>query len=377
MIAAAMYGDPMWVRMRLDVFSSSDGLCWGKVGSVRQSDGNFNGTSMHSSSWGPMLAFDASNNTWMLSYVGYRGAPSNASGWLGNFDGRVYGPSAPPPLAFHFCNALRMYARYAEHEGDAGLDSDFRDGGSFDDDGDVVLLQPDDFRADGPWPHPCQGLQGTDSMMPYQLPDGSWAALVGTSHQETPNPWPLPSSGKWQVSLATSPSLLGPWKRFNPTGTLQSSSPSLSLSSPPPPPTPPPPPPLSPATQPADAPCIDFNAGFIENPVVSPRPDDAGYLLVHDALDSESSSFGVSCSSNGLQWAASTLVAIPGGCRTPFGLVPMTAAEKRMHRDAILDYGVVTQKQLDDERSALQWLFYSANRQGWEEVFAAVVYLWW
>jgi hypothetical protein len=55
----------------------------------------------------------------------------------------------------------------------------------------------------------------------------------------------------------------------------------------------------------------------------------------------------------------------------------MTAAEKCMHRDAILDYGVVTQKQLDDERSALQWLFYSANRQGWEEVFAAVVYLWW
>jgi hypothetical protein len=55
----------------------------------------------------------------------------------------------------------------------------------------------------------------------------------------------------------------------------------------------------------------------------------------------------------------------------------MTAAEKRLHRHAILNYGTVTQQQLEDERSALHWLFYSANRRGWEEVFAAVVYLWW
>jgi hypothetical protein len=147
---------------------------------------------------------------------------------------------------------------------------------------------------------------------------------------------------------------------LNPSGTLQSSPPSE-----------------TPANAPADAPCINFNAGFIENPVVTPRPDVAGYLLVHDALDSESSSFGLSCSSSGLQWAPSVRVKIHGGCRTPFGLVPMTAAEKRVHRDAILDYGTVTPQQLDDERSALHWLFYSANRPGWEEVFAAVVYLWW
>ena len=260
----------------------------------------------------------------------------------------------------HFRNTLSIYARYAEYEGDAGLDSDFRDGRSFEAGGDIVLLSPDDFRADGPWPHPCQGLQGTDSMMPYQLQDGSWAALVGTSHQETPNPWHLPGRGKWQVSLATSPSLFGPWTRFNPAGALQSS-----------------PLPAVHANAPADAPCIHFNSGFIENPVVTLRPDVAGYLLVHDALNSESSSFGLSCSSSGLQWAASVLVAIPGGCRTPFGLVPMTAAEKQMHRDAILDYGAVTRQQLEDERSALHWLFYSANRRGWEEVFAAVVYLWW
>ena len=98
MITAAMYGDPFWIRMRLDLFKSSDGLNWVKSGSVRESDANFNGTSTHSSSWGPMLAFDSTNNTWMLSYVGYRGAPSNSSGWLGNFDGRMYAlPSFPLP----------------------------------------------------------------------------------------------------------------------------------------------------------------------------------------------------------------------------------------------------------------------------------------
>ena len=80
MITAAMYGDPFWIRMRLDLFKSSDGLQWVKSRSIRVSDANFNGTSTHSSSWGPMLAFDASNKTWMLSYVGYRGAPSNSSG---------------------------------------------------------------------------------------------------------------------------------------------------------------------------------------------------------------------------------------------------------------------------------------------------------
>jgi hypothetical protein len=96
MITAAMYGDPFWIRMRLDLFKSSDGLQWVKSRSIRVSDANFNGTSTHSSSWGPMLAFDASNKTWMLSYVGYRGAPSNSSGWLGNFDGRMYVFSPPP-----------------------------------------------------------------------------------------------------------------------------------------------------------------------------------------------------------------------------------------------------------------------------------------
>ena len=110
MITAAMYGDPFWIRMRLDLFKSSDGLQWVKSRSIRVSDANFNGTSTHSSSWGPMLAFDASNKTWMLSYVGYRGAPSNSSGWLGNFDGRMY-VFSPPPFSQSVVVTLCAYTR--------------------------------------------------------------------------------------------------------------------------------------------------------------------------------------------------------------------------------------------------------------------------
>lgn len=63
MIAAAMYGDPLWVRMRLDVFRSADGLSWAKTRSLRVSDENFNGSSPHSSSWGPFFTFNPANNS--------------------------------------------------------------------------------------------------------------------------------------------------------------------------------------------------------------------------------------------------------------------------------------------------------------------------
>lgn len=85
----------------------------------------------------------------------------------------------------------------------AGLDSDFFDATYRATD--AVLLAPDDFSVNGPWPYPCQGLQGTDSLYPFRVNESLWAAFVGTSHQETPDPWPQPGGGKWPVSLATAP----------------------------------------------------------------------------------------------------------------------------------------------------------------------------
>ena len=78
-----------------------------------------------------------------------------------------------------------IFARYATVPGDAGLDSDFGEAeakpGHPAYEADVELLAPDDFNVLGPWPHQCQGLQGTDSFAPYQLADGTWASGVGNA----------------------------------------------------------------------------------------------------------------------------------------------------------------------------------------------------
>ena len=66
------------------------------------------------------------------------GAPSNSSGWLENYEGTIF---------FHSANV----------SGDAGLDSDFDDAKYAETD--AVLLRPDNFEVNGPWPWVCQGLQ--------------------------------------------------------------------------------------------------------------------------------------------------------------------------------------------------------------------------
>ena len=50
-----------------------------------------------------------------------------------------------------------IFTRYATEKGDAGLDSDFGDSGPTAFAEDRVLLAPDDFNVNGPWPHRCQG----------------------------------------------------------------------------------------------------------------------------------------------------------------------------------------------------------------------------
>lgn len=327
MISAEMWADPKWVQMRLGIWRSSDATNWTKVRTIRQSSGNYNGTDPHSSSWGPFVTFDPSNSTWLLSYVGYRGAPPNASGWLENFQGTIF-------------------ASYASAAGDAGLDSDFNDAGDWAA-RDATLLAPDDFHVNGPWPHVCQGLQGTDSMYAFELASGGgWAALVGTSHEETTNPWP---GGKWPVSLATAPALAGPWTRYNPSGGA-----------------------------PADAPCVNFNGGYTENPIVSRRPDNASaFHAVHDFIAQEGTGFGYACSDDGLDWQPSAMVHVPGGTRTPFGLVPMTDAEITTWAPAIVAYGILNASMVNAPNTSLQWAFFTAQRPTWEEFFATIVQLAW
>ena len=139
----------------------------------------------------------------------------------------------------------------------------------------------------------------------YQLADGSWAGFAGTSHQEHPQQYP--AVGKWlvehpfknkskmpqhldlrcvllplvpgvttktrlasrikrlkphvicdsfprPVSLATAQVMRGPWTRHNPANKTKGAA--------------------------ADAPCVDINGGYTENPIVSRRPDNASTFHV-------------------------------------------------------------------------------------------------
>ena len=265
-------------------------------------------------------------------------APSNASGFLANFEGKIF-------------------SRYAAAAGDAGLDSGFGEGGSgqppaYNDDS--LLLAPDDFNVGGPWPHQCQGLQGTDSFAPYQLADGTWAAFAGTSHQETPNPW-AGKTGRWVVSIATAPELAGPWTRYNPSN----------------------------RSAPADAPCSDIANG-IENPVVSTRPDNArAFHAVYDG--GANPGFGYGCSEDGLAWTPGVGIKYPteASVRTPFGLVPMTEAEVAAREADILSAGVLNRAQLHAPNTSMQWLFLTGHGKNenksasWEHFQTSIVQLSW
>lgn len=363
MISAEIYAKPRVIAMRLGVYRSSDGLHWVRQRSLRtslqnatNSPTNVNGTAfgVHASTWGDMFVLDPANHTWLLSYVGYASGHGDP-----NYQGTVF-------------------ARYAAVAGDAGLDSDFGEQNHGDPFApttrtvfaeDRVLLAPDDYphwwnhSAHDPWPHRCQGIQGTDSFYPYQLADGTWAAFVGagvmTSQARAAHDpgWEGHGPNEWQVSLATAPKIAGPWMRFNPDN----------------------------RSHPADAPCVDLNGGRTENPIVARRPDGpAGFHVVFDAIRNESVGFGYSCSDDGIHWNNdSVVVALEGGARTPYGLLPLTTDEMAEHKTKILSYGVLPPERFGAANTSLQWAFYTAETTSgpcwgkWESFRVAIVQLAW
>eukprot|EP00756_Hemistasia_phaeocysticola_P049968 Hpha_TRINITY_DN24578_c0_g1::TRINITY_DN24578_c0_g1_i1::g.172590::m.172590 len=335
MLSAEPYTQPYAVAMQLGLYTSDNALDWTRQRTIRVSTGQLGTDSLHAAHWGPLLTKNPANDTWLLSYVGYKADKNNASGFLTNYQGTIF-------------------SRYATKSGDAGLDSDFGEAASGSTpayEGDTVLLEPDDFNLLGPWPHPCQGLQGTDSFAPYQLADGTWAAFAGTSHEELPNPW-AGKVGRWVVSIATAPELTGPWTRYNPAN----------------------------RSNPADAPCSDI-AGGLENPIVTMRPDNhKAFHAVYDG--SGHPGFGYACSEDGLDWAPGVPVTTPfNTVRTPFGLVPMTVAEVKEREADILAYGVLNSTQLHAPNTSLQWFFYTGHAtnttDNWETFSTAIVQLSW
>ena len=332
MLAAEMWTQPYAVAMQLGMYKSANAIDWTRQRTIRRSLGTKDGSTLHAAHWGPLLTKDG--ESWMVSYVGYRAPASNASGFLSNFQGTIF-------------------SRYATESGDQGLDGDFGEAASGSTpafEGDKILLAPDDFNVNGPWPYQCQGLQGTDSFAPYQLPDGTWAALAGTSQQQQP----YPPGPRWAVSVATAPKLSGPWTRYNPAN----------------------------RSNPANAPCSKIARG-IENPVISRRPDDANaFHTVYDGgAGLQGAGFGYACSEDGLEWSPGVGVGYPFGtsARTPFGLVPLSQAEVAARAEEIVAYGVLNRTQLHAPNSSLSWLFltgHSAN-ETWEHFQTSIVYLSW
>ena len=124
-----------------------------------------------------------------------------------------------------------------------------------------------------------------DQLAPFELPDGRLAAFVAENHL-----------------LATADSPRGPW-------TVEESSATAGLAS------------------------IGTNtSAYNENPVVSKvQLPSAGtnsratgetvYVAVFDTVYSEHRGFGLSTSRDGLHWSKGVNVVLPGGCRTPLGII--------------------------------------------------------
>jgi len=243
--------DPFWVKMRLAHWTSADRLNWKRESTLYESSGEFEGQDPRAALWSPMPIYNEKENRWNLFYVAYHAAPNTPERFLNNHLGRIWRAASTV-------------------EGEDGLGGPYRDIG--------IVLEP------GPNSEAWEGLQGTDSFFPYRVGE-QWHAFYGSSQTEH-----LPLE-RWQVGLATSPELSGPWRRcseLNPS-------------------------PIEPV--------------FIENPVVTVLANGV-YAAVYnnDVLNAIGYTFSV----DGIHWTpGQSLIVQPNGegawaseVRTPLGLIP-------------------------------------------------------
>lgn len=175
MMTAEMVDEPYCINMRLGHWSSKDGIAWRRVGTIRESDGDFTGTSQRAAVWGPMPVFLPEDNRWHLVYVCYKGMPSVPDVSNAGFDGVIQ-------------HAV------SDVEGIEGFGGPYTD--------DEILLRYD---VD---PDPWEGHQGVDSFFPYRIGD-KWYGFYGSATTQH-----LPTC-EWQVGLAEADRIEGPWTRMS------------------------------------------------------------------------------------------------------------------------------------------------------------------
>jgi len=176
LFTSEMMDNPMWVKMRLGHWTSTDRLTWKRRQTVRTSTGDYTGTDARAALWSPMVVWDAGDNRWNIFYVAYHSAPNQGKElWL---------------------NAKwRIWRAIAETTGKEGINGSFKDVG--------IIMQPDAETES--W----EGFQGVDSFYPWQV-NGQWHAFYGSCKSER-----MPIQN-WLVGFAKSrsPTLAGPWKRM-------------------------------------------------------------------------------------------------------------------------------------------------------------------
>lgn len=270
-----MDGEPRFVKTRIAYWTSSDRIHWKRISTLFESTAEMTGTDVHASLWAPMPVYNLAEGRWNLFYVGYRAEP----------EGSPYPPKLAPadtnPYLEHpdpehlgkhiFYNSSGVILRAVSRvKGLQGI------GGPYDEAG--IVLKP------GPDSQPWEGIQGTDSFFPYRA-GGKWYGFYGSCHCES-----LPVKG-WQVGLASSPTLAGPWTRVEG---------------------------LNP---------ILLDRHFIENPIVT-RVQDGTYVAVYNGPQPDA--VGYATSSNGIRWNRGlNLIVQPrdgahwaSTVRTPLGLIP-------------------------------------------------------
>jgi hypothetical protein len=250
LFTSEMVGDPHWVKMRLAHWMSDDRLRWKRVSTLFESSGDYTGKDQRAALWSPMPVYNSVEGRWNLFYVAYQSAPDTANKWLTNHEGRIW-------------------RAVSKVRGPGGIDGPYEDVG-------IVLQRGKDS---DPW----EGLQGTDSFFPYKV-GNKWYAFYGTGHTEK-----LPIS-LWQVGLAWTAELNGPWKRCTELNPLKT------------------------------------EEIFIENPIVT-QLSDGTYVAVYD--NNLEHSIGYAFSRDGIHWTRGRSLVVQKGkgiwaseIRTPLGLVP-------------------------------------------------------
>ncbi len=175
LFTSEMVDNPVWVKMKLGYWTSTDRIHWKRQATIRESSGDFTGKDERASYWSPLPVWDKESSRWHLFYVAYKSEQSDKTAFRMNFDGRI----------------VRAVSEVAGLEGISGPYKD-RD----------IIMKPDGETA--PW----EGLQGVDSFFPWKVGD-TWYAFHGSANTEV-----LPVK-RWPVGIARAPSLNGPWKRWN------------------------------------------------------------------------------------------------------------------------------------------------------------------